>query len=1355
MKMQEDYYLGLDMGTSSVGWAVTDKSYNILRVKGKELWGVRLFKEAETSQARRTARIARRRRQREIARIGLLRELFAEEINKIDSSFFQRLDESKYHPEDKRENTKYGLFADRLFTDKEYFKKYPTIFHLRKELVEDSNPHDVRLVYLAILNIFKHRGHFLNAALGDEIESNFEIVYEELKALLSENLDIHFNTGTTAGKLEEILGAKGLSRTKLAEKAAEVLGVKKTKDKKAYEVIKSLCGLTFSLETIFGESDMVAEQKVPTLSFRDESFVENIVMIEDLIGEDNSEILGLLKTLHDQALLSNIMSGFNYLSQARVNKYEKHKEDLRLLKKTIKELAPDQYDILFRSDADGTYSAYVGSSNADKKQRRGYKKRKPEDLYSTIKKIFKDAPKDHFGVEYILEEIESGNFLPKQLTSENGVIPNQLHFSELQAILRNAQNYLPFLSVAEEGEVTNAEKIAQLFRFQIPYYVGPLNDYHKDKGGNAWVVRKKPGKVLPWNFDDMIDCKQSSQEFIERLIRKCTYIKNEPVLPKSSLLYEKYMVLNELNNLKVRGERIDVSLKQDIYNELFLTGKRVTQKKLENYLMSKCILAPDEKGVISGIDGDFKSSLASYGKFLGVFGDEIKKEANRKMIEQIIFWGTVYSDDKCYLKENMIEQYGQVLSDDQINRIAGFKFNDWGRLSREFLEMPGVNKETGEALPLIQMLWSYNENLMELMSERFTFADKLKEGYGLIAKAFTELEYSDLGDLYLSSPVKRMIWQTVLIVKELEEILGGPPKRVFVEMAREPGEKGKRTKSRKEKLLELYKNCREDVASWTSELEKRTDSELRSKKLYLYYAQRGRCMYTGESIHIGQLFDDNLYDIDHIYPQKVVKDDSLDNNLVLVKKQANAEKSNRYPVDESIYKKQHNFWKSLLSADMKDGFITREKYNRLVNRSPLTEEQLAGFISRQLVETRQGTKVVTQVLEQSFANSEIIFVKARNVSDFRHDYELLKARSLNDFHHAQDAYFSIVVGNAYYVKFTKNPINFIGKRDSGANSDYHLGKMFSSTIKRGSDIGWIHENSTDCTNSISIVKRQASKTSPMVTKMTYEGHGELFNATLYGAKKASNDSYIPLKSSDSRIHDVSKYGGYSSVSTAHFFLVEHEVKGKKIRTLEALPLIYRCTIGDDVEKLKEYCQFQLNLTNPDIRLAKIKLQSLIKKDGFYLNITGKTGNQILVSNAVAMILEDKWTFYIKKIENTLENQYIDKDISKEKNEELFSELLRKHTTSIYKCRPNPIEKTLGQGQEKFQALEEKEQCFILAQILQLSQLSNMGSNLELIDGSKKSGVSLISKKISDSNEFILINQSITGVYRNKIDLLTV
>ena len=98
MKSQ-DYYLGLDMGTSSVGWAVTDSNYNLLRAKGKDLWGIREFEEAETAADRRTHRISRRRRQRELARMGMLKIYFNDAINEIDPDFFTRLENSKYHLE--------------------------------------------------------------------------------------------------------------------------------------------------------------------------------------------------------------------------------------------------------------------------------------------------------------------------------------------------------------------------------------------------------------------------------------------------------------------------------------------------------------------------------------------------------------------------------------------------------------------------------------------------------------------------------------------------------------------------------------------------------------------------------------------------------------------------------------------------------------------------------------------------------------------------------------------------------------------------------------------------------------------------------------------------------------------------------------------------------------------------------------------------------------------------------------------------------------------------------------------------------------------------------------------------------
>ena len=77
-----DYYVGLDVGTDSIGWAVTDTQYNIPRFKGNAMWGVRLFNEANPAAERRQNRVTRRRLNRRRQRLELLEMLFNDEIKK-------------------------------------------------------------------------------------------------------------------------------------------------------------------------------------------------------------------------------------------------------------------------------------------------------------------------------------------------------------------------------------------------------------------------------------------------------------------------------------------------------------------------------------------------------------------------------------------------------------------------------------------------------------------------------------------------------------------------------------------------------------------------------------------------------------------------------------------------------------------------------------------------------------------------------------------------------------------------------------------------------------------------------------------------------------------------------------------------------------------------------------------------------------------------------------------------------------------------------------------------------------------------------------------------------------------------
>lgn len=1349
----KEYYLGLDVGTSSVGWAVTDKNYNLVRFKGKDLWGIREFEEANTKADRRSHRGARRRRQREIARLGLIKEYFSDAIEAVDANFMIRLENSMYHKGDKDNalQSRNSIFNDKNYKDSDYYRDYPTIFHLRSELIHNPEPHDVRLIYLAIINMFKHRGHFL---LNGELDNQTSLsLYSSLLNTLLEVINIELTTSHEPNEIIDVLSDNNISKTRKKERLIEFYSIDK-KDKICNELIKMLCGLKTNGKTLFSNQDITYTDTSETeIDFSSLSFDDKIAGLQETFGDECYEVIASAKLFYDSVMLSKILGDFEFLSDARKASYEKHGQDLRLLKDLYKEcLGLKTYNKMFREEMNGSYSAYVNSSNSKKvskenhKVRRNFKERKIENLYANIKKDLEKVSNADVRKQYILAEIENENFLSKQLTAVNGTIPNQVHKIELIKILENAEKYLPFLLEKDESGLTVSERIVQLFSFQIPYYVGPLSKNSK----TGWVVRTDK-KILPWNMEQVIDMKETSQRFIERMVRRCTYMTSENVhaLPKSSLLYETYSVLNEINNIKINGVRISVELKQELYNLLYLNQKRVTRNDINQFFINKglCVL-PNE---ISGIDIQINNQLSTYHKFKKILKEKIKEDDYKRMAEDIVFWSTIFTDKK-QVSENIKEHYAHLINKETLKQLSSLKFKDWGRLSKEFFMIKGYSKSTGEFYSIIRMMWETNSNLSELLSEsNYTFIEEIRKTQNSAEKTLSDFVYEDLESTYFSAPVKRMVWQVILILKELEGVLGATPKKVFIEMTRRKDDKPTRTTSREKKFEDLYKKILDEETDWNKVINNASDDgTIKSKKMYLYLTQKGKCMYSGERINLSELFT-TAYDIDHIYPQHFVKDDNIDNNLVLVKKEINNVKSDQYPIKYEIKEKCKDMWKSLLEYNL----ITKEKYDRLTSNQPLTDEQKAHFIARQLVETSQGTKGVADILRNILpTSSTVIYSKASNVSDFRHQFGIPKSRILNSFHHAHDAYLNIVVGNVYYTKFTQNPMNFISNEyDLGKNS-YHLGKMYDWDVVRNEEVAWIAKTESSL-GTIEVVRKALSRNTPMLTRMSFEKGGQLSDATISSHSSAKVNSYMPIKMSDVKLSDVEKYGGKGSITGSYYFLVEHQ-KGKKVvRTIETVPVYLKDKIKQQgIKELKNYCEKTLNLKNPKILIKKIPIQSLIKRDGYLLNIASKTNDRFNVRNAVNLVLPTEWVEYVHKIEKFNGTKKCDSAISNEKNVALYDILVEKHTSSIYRYRPNFVGEKLKNKKQKFESLDEIAQIEVLFQILKLTEIGLEAANLKLIEESPSTGKMTISKDVTSSKEFILIHQSVTGIFERRIDLLS-
>ena len=1130
------------------------------------------------------------------------------------------------------------------------------------------------------------------------------------------------------------------------------------------------------------------DASIKSVSFKEKIYEEVRHDYEQVLS-NYIELLDLAKLVYDSVILSDIKKEGKTLSESKVELFEKHRDDLLKLKNLVKndsKLSEDKkvelYALIFKEDKDkGTnYVNYIRKSEEGKGcNYEDFKKF----LVKELAKLEESSVKTE-----IIKDLELEQFLPLQRTKDNSVVPYQIHKEELVKILDNVSKYHNFLDEKDESGYSIREKVIQLLEFRIPYYVGPLNSSKKAKeGGFAWSVRNKGYEdtpVTPWNYSKVIDESASAEKFITNLTNKCTYLKGEDVLPKSSLLYSEFALLNELNALKYDGNRISLEARNTIIEKLFKQqGKKVTKTSIKNLLKAEGYI--DGKGEITGIDITVKNDLKSYRDFKKILGNKF----NSEHVENIILWITLYGESRKLIKAKIESVYGEVYSKDEITKMSRLVYKDWGRFSRklltELVSKKLYNEETGECLNIIGAMRQNNILFMELLADRFDYSQQIVEFNKELQEDVTEITPEILDDLYVSPAVKRSIWQTVRIVEELKKIIGCAPTKIFVETTRSNQEKKKPTDSRKKQLELAYKAVKKDVKELEKEigainfdvlndrLSSVEPSKLKAKKLYLYYTQLGRCMYSEEPIKISELFDNNKYDIDHIYPQSKIKDDSF-TNTVLVKRESNAAKTDRYPLGSDIQTPSNRkFWKFLKEK----GLITDEKYNRLVRTEEFSDEELSGFIARQLVETSQSVKAVASILGELNPETSICYSKAENVSSFRQNFgkikkgdrdsknndQLIKVREINDYHHAKDAYLNVVVGNVYDTKFTRNVFNFIKDKKDGRK--YSLNKVFYENVSDSKTVAW------EMDKTIYQVEKVMNNNSILVTRRTSEQKGGLFKATVYKAKiaaKAKEGVYYPLKTSDRFIRDVKKYGGYTSIGIAYYSIFEYVLVSKKgeekITRIIPIPIYVSQNIRDN-STLIEFGRSQVNIKAGEeirdfkLKYAKLCIGSEIRMNNYPYNIGGKSKDTFYYDSAVQVVIDSQSEQYLKilsKYQNwKKENKdgELSKNITKESNLELYNRLVEKMNSKIFTKKKSNKYNELNSEEirNNFNSISTEEQVKVLLEILNL--LTNKKSTFDLknIKLGAARGQQLFD--LTKLNQFSIMEQSVTGLYEKEITII--
>ena len=1446
-KNLKNYSIGLDIGDTGVGWAVISDDFGVVEKSGKRLIGTRLFDIGNSAKNRRLQRIARRRLERRRQRITLLRSLMADEINALDPSFFQRLDMSflKKGDEFGRRFT-YNLFDGIGLTDKGFYKRFPTIYHLRNYLLETDEKVDIRWIYLAFHRMIKYRGNFLMEGEAENIGGFKRGDMKELFAAIDEVADTDFAElpEEIVFKAEDVLTDKSRTRKDRVKTAAEILSSAGYKDN-FKNLLNALLGMKFKLglacfsdEEITGEDDKPAE-----LSFNSENYDEEEANYLDALG-DNAIVLGRLRKLYYLLEFSQILGTNDYISQAMLETYRNHAEDKKLVKRLLKKYVYDSSDEGVKAYRD-FFTAYPDEKNVvcyanyiakPAKVKEKNKPTTPEELiYKKITSLIeKYAPEVQpsennedtvaIATKYkedpdYLEMVkihERRDLLPKLNAKRNGAIPNQMHLKEMNVILEKQGKYYPCLS-------ENADKIRNILTFVRPYYVGVLGK----NSPNNWYKKEIDGVVTPWNFYEKIDTDYAEEQFISRLVGKCSVFPDKKVLPKQSFLYGEYMVLNELNKLKVDKKPIDIRIKQKLYNDLFKSpGAKasVTAKDIAEYLVNSGYKEGLKAEDISGLTGENGRKMANVLKAYRAFASALKGKFNESDIplyEKVVYTNTVFSDTKTREKriKNIIHGAGKenIYCETDIKNMAKLQFSGWGRFSEKVLSETKGFYDNHE-VSVIEMMYESNNSFMEICWDKaFGFKEQF---FRYENKKLSDVKqiYNDvILPSYTSPAVKKATYETVKLIDEIKRIMGADPHKIYVEttLGEDLKKKKKYTDTRAKQLKEAIdvilseakgfnkstweKYVSEDQLKYVRKKLDDENIDLNDERYYLWFMQLSRCMYSGLTI---DWEDIKHCEVDHLIPRSLITDNSLENK-VLVLRDENQNKGDGKVLGTDTIKKMYPFWKMLLKAEL----IGKKKFNNLI-RTEWNENDIEGFINRQLVETSQIIKEVQKILEQAYgepsltASEHVVTpVRAKLSDEFKKELGYFKIRELNNLHHAKDAYAAAVLGKFCDLTVKQNIGDFRNrlwdlkkalmrkkgeeysdKREQNLHGiilDMMFFKFGSSTVTTCDRDGSVVETTRLSDNfgeivwdteTLNRVKKNIFDNRILFTKkIEKEANGAFYDQNARAVKDKPKISlrYVNDNNGNKIPLPPEVYGGYSSQNDIYTVVVDYEITRNKKVSNEKLILgiparihaLGRFAENDYiVEQIKSKISKNANLNSWSIA-DYIYLNQMFDVEGqlcFFVS-TGELNNAVQIKDEIPIynpktgeyektVWQETISLLMKKL---AKKEYLPKEKEGEYSVAMESFVLYYADSLIKKCT---LYKEIGERLKvfvtsgKFSAVDYFEKQNVIREIMKIGSIKQYTGKLADYEIGT-SNVGRLKKTISPGSE--IVKRSITGFWEKK------
>lgn len=688
----------------------------------------------------------------------------------------------------------------------------------------------------------------------------------------------------------------------------------------------------------------------------------------------------------------------------------------------------------------------------------------------------------------------------------------------------------------------------------------------------------------------------------------------------------------------------------------------------------------------------------------------------------------------------MRKQYPNF-TEEMVYKILSKKYKGWGNLSEKLLTTKYYqDPETTEKKSILDILKTTKANFMQILFEKKYKFDQMINDYNQV-NTKEKMGYHAVENLVTSPANKRGIYQSLLVLEEIIDFMGEEPTQIAIEMARGDGIK-KRTDSKKDYLTQLYKNCSASIDNYKqlkAQLDSCDNKDFDNQKLFLYFIQEGKSLYSRKPLNIEDL---DQYEIDHIIPRTIVKNDSIENKA-LVFRDENQEKAANIVLPFK-YRNSVNiaWWKHLQGL----GLLSAKKIYNLM-RSTYSKSDIDGFINRQIVETRQIIKHVANIIQHYHEKTDIVYLKASLSHAYRQKFELFKFRDINDYHHAHDAYLVAVLGNfkQRYLKY----IDFNALKELSQtlirnhsyqelNYGYVINSMDNRFLLCAEDTGEV----LDFDQLHHTIEETLYRNDILISRKTEIRAGAFYDET----KNKKGESGLNLKDHLPSI----RYGSYTSIKPAYGMVVKYKKKKKEVQKMIGLPIYIEEKSKRNPSVKREYICSLLNIEDSltlEIVMDKIPFDSLLDWNKQICRLRSAT-DKVEVCNALEFHINKQNAKMWKYTLNRLLNQRgkVDEVTYGRQLEEIIEYIIEK-IEKKYVLYQNLLEEMReGFRLDSMNGLTREEKEKIVREMFRLLKCNSQSANLDFLKAKGKNMATAFGRKDKRIIEHAKIYyQSVTGL----------